>query len=333
MPSDSQRLQDELRVCLPSLVIDRTLAVSGQRVVYLARFDDSLIPEDMRRAAQADANLEVLDIDDPDDQPFLWGWESWGNIVVKVVSGADTNTIARIQAEVDILAAVRPANFPRLLYANLFKNNPETEEPLSERLYVTIEEFIEGHPLESIWPAYRGDEQRIATLALGIANALMPLWVHPQRYVHRDIKPPNILIRPNGEVVVIDLGIVRETGAKGLTQTGFLAPLTPGFAAPEQFRDERALICFKTDFFAIGVVMYLLMSGTQPFHWDDSMDRLDVQIATMRHDPKPLSELAQASQPFSDFVERAMKKAQFERQRTPDIFVEQLKALCGQNEN
>lgn len=333
MPSDSKRLQDELRVCMPSLVIDRALAPSGQRVVYLARFDDSLIPEDMRRAAQADASLEVLDIDDPDDRPFLWGWESWGNIVVKVVSGADTNTIARLQAEVDILAAVRPANFPKLLYANLFKNNPETEEPLAERLYVTIEEYIDGHPLESIWQQYRGDEMRIAKLALGIANALMPLWVHPQRYVHRDIKPPNILIRPNGDVVVIDLGVVRETGAKGLTQTGFVAPLTPGYAAPEQFKDERALICFKTDFFAVGVVMYLLMSGTHPFYWSDEMDRVDIQIATLKHEPKPLSELVQASQPFSDFVERAMKKAQFERHRTPDIFVEQLEALCGINKN
>jgi len=330
---------------MPSLVIERALAPSGQRVVYLARFDDSLIPEDMRRAAEAEAkakagakaeaeaDVEAPDIDDPDDRPFLWGWESWGNIVVKVVSGADTNTIARLQAEVDILAAVRPANFPKLLYANLFKNNPVTDEPLAERLYVTIEEFIDGHPLEDIWRQFLGDEMRIARLALGIANALMPLWVHPQRYVHRDIKPPNILIRPNGDVVVIDLGVVRETGAKGLTQTGFVAPLTPGYAAPEQFRDERALICFKTDFFAIGVVMYLLMSGTHPFHWDGSMDRLDVQLATLNHAPKPLSELVQVSQQFSDFVEKAMKKAQFERQRTPDIFVEQLEALLGLSKN
>lgn len=345
LPSDSPRLQNELRDCMPSLVIERALAPSGQRVVYLARFDDSLIPEDMRRAAEAEAkakaeakaeaeaDVEAPDIDDPDDRPFLWGWESWGNIVVKVVSGADTNTIARLQAEVDILAAVRPANFPKLLYANLFKNNPVTDEPLAERLYVTIEEFIDGHPLEDIWRQFLGDEMRIARLALGIANALMPLWVHPQRYVHRDIKPPNILIRPNGDVVVIDLGVVRETGAKGLTQTGFVAPLTPGYAAPEQFRDERALICFKTDFFAIGVVMYLLMSGNHPFHWDGNMDRLDVQLATLNHDPKPLSELVQVSQQFSDFVEKAMKKAQFERQRTPDIFVEQLEALLGLSKN
>lgn len=91
----------------------------------------------------------------------------------------------------------------------------------------------------------------------------MPLWVHAQRYVHRDIKPANVLVRRTGEVVVIDLGIVRETGAPGLTQTGYIAPHTPGYAAPEQLAADKALICFKADFFAIGVVMYQLMSGVR----------------------------------------------------------------------
>jgi NH3-dependent NAD+ synthetase len=75
--------------------------------------------------------------------------------------------------------------------------------------------------------------------------------------------------------------------------------------------------------------MYFLMSGTQPFYWDPNMDRLDVQLATLNHNPKPLAELVRASQAFSDFVEKAMKKIQFERHRTPDIFVEQLEALCS----
>ncbi|WP_159591374.1 serine/threonine protein kinase [Hydrogenophaga sp. BPS33] len=287
-------------------------------MVYLARFDDSLIPGDVEKPTG----------DDPDEKPFLYGWEGWGNVVVKVVSGADPDTIARLQAEVDILAAVRPANFPRLLYANLFIDNPVTDERLAERLYVTVEEFIDGPPLADICDQYLGQEKYIAKLGLGIANALMPLWVHAQRYVHRDIKPANVLIRSTGEVVVIDLGIVRETGAAGLTQTGYIAPHTPGYAAPEQLGTDKALICFKADFFAIGVVMYQLMSGIRPFHADPDMDVFDVHLATHKHHPQSLAHASSASQAFSDFVEKSMQKEQFKRQRTPDIFVAELQALC-----
>lgn len=323
MPTDSPRLRAELTDCLPSLVIDRPLAPSGQRVVYLARFDDSRVPTDVDKPAD----------DDPEQQPFLYGWEAWGHVVVKVVSGADPDTIARLQAEVDILAEVRPMNFPRLLYANLFIDNPVTDEHLAEKLYVTVEEFIDGHPLADICDQYLGDEKRISQLALGIANALMPLWIHAQRYVHRDIKPANVLVRRTGEIVVIDLGIVRETGALGLTQTGYIAPHTPGYAAPEQLGTDKALICFKADFFAIGVVMYQLMSGISPFHPHPHMDMFEVQMATRRLDPKPLTAVSKASKIFSDFVEKAMQKAQFKRQRTPDVFVAELQALCGQAED
>jgi len=322
MPTDSPQLQKVLTDCFPSLVIERPLAASGQRVVYLAHFDDSKIPLDLLEPAEVDP-------DDPEASPFLHGWGAWGKIVLKVVSGAGADTIARLEAEVDILAAVRPENFPKLLYANHFAENPATDERLAQSLYVTVEEFIEGNSLHDICGHFVGDEKRVAELALGIANALMPLWVHAQRYVHRDIKPPNVLVRTTGEVVMIDLGIVRETGAKGVTETGYIAPHTPGYAAPEQLKTDKALICFKTDFFAIGVVMYELMSGIRPFHWDPNMDIFDVQLATRNHEPKPLADICQASQAFSDFVLKAMQKEQFKRQRTPDIFIAELRALCG----
>jgi len=113
MPTDSPQLQKVLTDCFPSLVIERPLAASGQRVVYLAHFDDSKIPLDLLEPAEVDP-------DDPEASPFLHGWGAWGKIVLKVVSGAGADTIARLEAEVDILAAVRPENFPKLLYANHF---------------------------------------------------------------------------------------------------------------------------------------------------------------------------------------------------------------------
>ncbi|CAN7459475.1 hypothetical protein [Rhizobacter sp. LjRoot28] len=74
-------MREELRACLPSLVLERALAPSGQRVVYLACFDDSLIPEEVHRAETQ--RLQERDADEPDYQSFLLGWETWGQVVVK----------------------------------------------------------------------------------------------------------------------------------------------------------------------------------------------------------------------------------------------------------
>lgn len=318
MPRDSLRLRDDLIACLPSLVIDRPLAESGQRVVYLAHFVDTSIP----------ADVLPPDGDDSDERPFLHGWESWGAVVVKVVSGADNTTLARLQAETAILDDVRPASFPKLLFCNLFTENPVTDERLTERLYVSVEEFVDSTPLSEMADKYKGDEKGVISIALSIARALLPLWTHHRKFVHRDIKPANLLIRPSGHLVVIDLGIVRETGAPGVTHDGpGPGPFTPGYGAPEQMANEKEAVTFKTDFFSIGVVMYRLMAGVEPFAYKPGMQLHDIMIATAGWEPPPLVKVAGASQSFSDFVAKAMMKVPWQRQRTPALFIEELQAM------
>ncbi|MBD9585140.1 MULTISPECIES: serine/threonine protein kinase [Delftia] len=281
---------------------------------------DSKIPADVLPTGE----------DEPGQRPFLQGWEAWGVVVVKVVSGADNTTLARLQAETAILEDVRPASFPKLLFCNLFTENPVTDERLTERLYVSVEEFVDSIPLCDMANKYKGDERGIATLALGISNALMPLWVHHRKFVHRDIKPANLLIRPSGEVVVIDLGIVRETGSPGVTRDGpGPGPFTPGYGAPEQMANEKEAVTFKTDFFSIGVVMYQLMAGLEPFASKPGMQIHEIMIAAAGYEPPSLEKVAGASQAFSDFVAKAMMKMPWQRQRTPALFIEELQAILA----
>lgn len=318
MPNDSLQLRDDLLACLPSLVIDRLLAESGQRVVYLAHFEDAQIPSDVLPPTG----------DNPDEKSFLYGWEAWGEIVVKVVSGADPQTLARLQAETAILEDVRPANFPKLLYNNLFTENPVSDERLPERLYVTVEEFVDSAPLNDLFTQCVGNELRVVELALGIANALLPLWQHPKRFVHRDIKPANILIRRSGEVVVIDLGIARETGTQGLTEDGWgRAPFTAGYAAPEQIANDKVSVSFKTDFFSIGVLMYRLFSGHEPFQPRSGMAIYEIMMSAQSYHPPSLAVAANASKELSDFVVKALEKEPFKRHRTPALFIQQLQTL------
>lgn len=321
MPKDSQELRDNLIACLPSLVIEEVAAESGQRVVYYGHFDDGRIPTDISIPMRPDS------VED-ESNSFLRDWGKWGRVVVKVVGDASADALARLQAETAILSELRPINFPALLYSNLFVDNPVTDERLPERLYVSVEEFIISSTLAKTLDNYLGDVEGTIDVCIGIANALFPLWMHPRRFVHRDIKPENILIRPSGSVVVIDLGIVRETGSVGLTCDGWgKAPLTLDFAAPEQIANEKDAISFKTDFFAIGVLMYRLISGRHPFRTRASMDQFELAISIEKDFPPTLDTFSCTDPKVSSFVAWTMQKVPWQRPRTPALFLDSLYSL------
>jgi serine/threonine protein kinase len=313
MPEDSKALRDDLTACLPSLLIDQVAAESGQRVVYFGRFEDALIPEDI-----------------PADSPFLRGWQAWGKVVVKVVSGASHEALTRLEAESRILREVKPAQFPALRFANLFVDNPVTDDRLAQSLYVSIEEFVESQTLSHLLGSYIGSARDVARIALGIAEALEPLWVHPLRFVHRDIKPLNVLVKPDGTIVVIDLGLVRETGHPGITREGWgNGPLTLDYAAPEQIANDKDAISFKSDFFAIGVLMYQMLAGSHPFKTRGGMDPYELARAIQEVPHKPLAELGCKDARACALVDELLRKAPYQRPRTPALLIQELKFIQG----
>ena len=206
MPSDSSQLRSELTACIPSIVIDGVAKESGQRVVYFAHFDDSQIPEEILRDCESN---------------FLRGWASWGRVVVKVVSGAGVVALTRLQAEANLLIEIKSPQFPNLLYSNYFTENPVTDEPLVESLYVSVEEFVESVPLSDKLFDYIGNPVAVFKIAQSVVRGLRPLWEHKRKFVHRDVKPDNLLLTSEHEIVIIDFGIIRETGAQGITQEGW----------------------------------------------------------------------------------------------------------------
>lgn len=313
MPEDSKALREDLTACLPSLLIDQVAAESGQRVVYFGRFDDSLIPADI-----------------PPDAVFLRGWQAWGKIVVKVVSGASHEALTRLEAESRILRELKPAQFPALRFANLFVDNPVTDDRLPQSLYVSIEEFIESKTLSDLLASYIGSVRDAARIALGIAEALEPLWTHPLRFVHRDIKPRNVLVKPDGTIVVIDLGIVRETGQPGITREGWgNGPLTLDYAAPEQIANDKDAISFKSDFFAIGVLMYQMLTGAHPFRIRGGMDQYELARAIQEMPHKPVAEFGCQDFRACELVDDLLRKAPYQRPRTPALLKQRLKLVQG----
>jgi eukaryotic-like serine/threonine-protein kinase len=101
-----------------------------------------------------------------------------------------------------------------------------------------------------------------ASLACDVGKAIEAMWQTPERIVHRDIKPPNIMLGASGRAVLIDLGIARHTSLESLTLTG-AAWGTLGYMSPEQAAGRKRLSC-KSDVFALGVVLVTCLSGSHP---------------------------------------------------------------------
>lgn len=315
MPSDSAQLRSDLFACFPSVVIDGVAKESGQRVVYFAHFDDSLIPSDLLGEGGS---------------TFLRGWQVWGKVVVKVVSGAGIVALTRLQAEAKLLDELQSSQFPKLLHSNYFTENPITDDALAESLYISIEEFVESVPLSDRLNNYIGKPIEVFQIARSVVCGLRPLWEHKRKFVHRDVKPDNLLLTPKNEIVIIDFGIIRETGAIGVTREGvFQAPASFGYAAPEHLANDKDLVSFKTDVFSLGVVMYQLISGCHPFITHDGMDLMEIADATENSVPPTLAVLGVANGQQSDLVNQMMEKKPYLRPRTIDLLLKELNLTKG----
>jgi eukaryotic-like serine/threonine-protein kinase len=131
--------------------------------------------------------------------------------------------------------------------------------------YFIVMEYVEGRPLSAVLR----DPQRlppiqIATIGAGVAAALA--FAHRHGVVHRDVKPGNVLITPEGDVKVTDFGIARAVNTEeSLTQTGAVMG-TAAYFSPEQAEGKG--VDARSDIYSLGVVLYEMAVGRPPFTGD-----------------------------------------------------------------
>ncbi len=288
----------------PGIVINSNALASGQRLVYFCHFEKR-----------------------PDTPPTQEHWSGWGNVVLKVSEDVHPSVIARLEKEREILNELNSRYYPRLLYHDVFRDDPVTDTKFKHRLFVTIEERICGVPLDGCRDRFNS-EAAVLLLLRHLVEGLTLLWAHRQRIIHRDLKPANIIIRDDNCPVVIDLGIVREEGSAGLTGTHWnMGPCTPAYASSEQLKNQKRLITFKADFFSLGVIVYELLTGKNPFIESLHEPVEFVVNRALTEHPKSLLELGLASRAFSDLVERMMAKEPYMRPRTVEILARELQRL------
>jgi len=105
-------------------------------------------------------------------------------------------------------------------------------------------------------------------LIIQIADGLA--YCHEQGVIHRDLKPENILIAASGQPVILDFGLALTKGAKRVTYANLSSTAgTPEYMAPEQVEGQRGDA--RTDLYALGIVLYELLTGAPPFTGDNNL--------------------------------------------------------------
>ncbi|HEY2134592.1 MAG TPA: bifunctional serine/threonine-protein kinase/universal stress protein, partial [Xanthobacteraceae bacterium] len=164
--------------------------------------------------------------------------------------GEDPITIVGFEVEQMILAQLTGPHVPRFVAAGDF------EQP-----YIVME-FIAGHPVKSLLDKTPRPPAEVADIGAKIAFALHEL--HRQHVIHLDLKPSNVILRPNGEAVLIDFGLSHHEQLPDLVAEEFDDPVGTGpYIAPEQVLRERSDP--RSDIFALGVILYFLVTGERPF--------------------------------------------------------------------
>jgi serine/threonine protein kinase/Flp pilus assembly protein TadD len=222
---------------------------------------------------------------------------------------ADNKSVERFFAEARAVNLIR--------HENIVEVTDLVVEP-SGRKYLVME-LLDGHTLgqlmRDVGPLAPARSVRIAgQIASAIAAA------HDQDIIHRDLKPDNVfLIRRAGMseyVKVLDFGVARlrpDLSGVDATMSGMLIG-TPAYMAPEQARGERALIGVGADIYALGVILFHMLTGRLPF---GGTSLTEVLVGHQVHEPPPVRSLVTKVPPaLAELVARTLAKRPQERPAT-----------------
>jgi eukaryotic-like serine/threonine-protein kinase len=190
-----------------------------------------------------------------------------------------------------------------------------------------VMEYVEGDTLRDVLRREgRLEPQRAMSLAADICGALD--FSHRNGIVHRDVKPGNVMITPQGAVKVMDFGIARAVSDSAATMTSTAAVIgTAQYLSPEQARGES--VDARSDVYSMGCLLYELVTGAPPFTGDSPVS---VAYQHVREDPRlPSSINPQIPRELDAILLKAMSKNPANRyQSAQEMRNDLLRALAGQ---
>lgn len=232
--------------------------------------------------------------------------------VLKVLTNNHPHAVKLFQQEAKVLCQLRQPGIPRGEgYFTYFPRDSTTPVHclLMEKIAgVDLEEYQKQH-------RYRPLEQALALdWLMQLASILHE--VHHRHFFHRDIKPSNIILKPDGQLVLIDFGAVRQITQTILVGGQNTQLYTSGYAPPEQ---ERGYAVQQSDFFALGRTFVYLLTGKEP---NDSAI-YDYQNNTLNW-RKFASHIDES---LAEFIDALMAEKVSQRPENTSLILQQLKQL------
>jgi hypothetical protein len=211
-----------------------------------------------------------------------------------------------------------------LHHPNIVAVHDVGQDPATGSPYIVME-HVSGWDLKKVIRARAPLSPVEATrIVVRIARALD--FAHGQGIVHRDIKPANVLFSESGEVKITDFGVARLPGSDLTRSDQFVG--SPGFMSPEQLKGTPA--DGRSDLFALGVILYQLLTGRAPFGGENVSEVL-YKISTQPADP-PSEANPDVPADFDPIIEKVLSKDPDSRYQSATEMIAALEAICGETD-
>lgn len=192
-----------------------------------------------------------------------------------------------------------------------------------ENQLLMVMEFVDGRTLSELIRGGQLDLVKGLQITIQVLSALD--YAHARGIIHRDVKPSNVMITPEGIVKLMDFGIARAAKDLGhLTQTG-AAIGSMYYMAPEQIRGET--LDGRADLYSTGITLFEVLTGQRPFKGTDAAQVLEAQLREVPPDPSFFR--AVITPELSKIVLKSLQKSPENRYQTAANFREDLSNVLG----
>ena len=217
-----------------------------------------------------------------------------------VPDSGGTRTFDRFLQEYEVIARVRHPNVVKIFDLGV----------ADDHAYIAMEYLGAGSLAERLNTALDPDQSVHYATQVGSALAA----IHEAGILHRDLKPPNVMLRDNDDVALIDFGLARNLeGGLSSTRTGVLRG-SPYYMSPEQALGEE--LDARTDFYSLGIIFYEMLTGRKPFAGTSAIEVLQ------QHVNSPVPTLPERHSQHQPLIDRMLAKSREQRFASAEEVIE-----------